>query len=981
MFMGILGNRYAQWDSGDSEDGFAIRSIDCRVFIYGVEVTEHLMSDLTISRVLRDGEGTCNFTLDNNYDKFVLRSQNFPGTVDWQETYLTDTWNTSKLALRKSATDGESMRFIGEGIKSDGGYFLYHENAKKELFLKKVAANSKLRGEYLNTDIPNLKYPDTYALNVGEVVIHRMDHLRVFILDPLMDTAEVASGDLKTARWLPAFTGFVDIVTKSMNQETGASALSVACVDVRNMLKRKRVLLNPDISVSASPNPHNDIAGIFSNVVRHATNGTATTNVFANMSFDKTIAFLICNIKDDQSKLVDIKPDMSVFINPGNFKQIPKEVARIRNKMSEGTASSGGFGRFAVGHVFEFMPDTNKKIGTANTITDWYTLTLFGVNRTWYTDADVERIGRETYRDGEFSALSGFVHFLFPKGGIGFNNVIDRVKFDELGIDREYKPMFEIITEMCDKIDYQIQVNGMGDIMIEFPMYDFLPEYVGNDYKYVYSLGNTLMESDVNDYSESNPITCLEVTGSYVDQTGDDAQTPASDDKIKQLEYTIYVKSDYLATTYGALIDNYDCPHLTQIGGANSEENKAKLAVFGVIEFTKRLASMSSMSVNGAYNPFLYPNRPLLNFYDRRVGLIESSEISLTMRQSATSSVTLKMIRRFDDEGKCALITGFENTPFSYLNPDQSLYSLFSQNGFGSYQDIRSKFGIEIFVADKSNVGVGNDGLSLYKSGAYHSSTPSTPEDIAAINELARKHGGTPKTYATMLFNESAMDPTAVNDKVFVSDTGKVYEPTYATGIFQIMPNTWDDLVKNRSVLAALGSPLPNPALGSLPKYGGKPNSKQAWSNSFRSAYPTVKDQMAVFDSYLTLMEYRAAKSNMVGIEKYRINDSAKLGIAQFKPSKLDNFIDSGGDRNTTAMTSIEQTQNPGFTNAADYGPHVEQARSSQADAWLNYVPPAKETPASKPVTSQFAVMPSNEDLVKGMPTSSQDRLTIGAGN
>ena len=34
------------------------------------------------------------------------------------------------------------------------------------------------------------------------------------------------------------------------------------------------------------------------------------------------------------------------------------------------------------------------------------------------------------------------------------------------------------ISGMCEKIDFQIQVNGMGDLMIEFPMYDFLPEFV-----------------------------------------------------------------------------------------------------------------------------------------------------------------------------------------------------------------------------------------------------------------------------------------------------------------------------------------------------------------------------------------------------------------------------------------------------------------------------------------------------------------------
>ena len=967
--MGALGTRYKHWDSGDSEDGFGVRMIDVRVFIYGVEVTEHLMQSYNRQRVLRDAEGTCTFTLDNNYDKFVVRSENQSWSKDWQEnSYFADTWNSSALALGKIGND----RFIGDGLAGDGGYFMYHENAKRDLYNKKKTANFNFKKSYLSTE--GYDYKDTYTLLVGELVIHRMDHVRVFILDPLLDPAEVESGDVKSLRWVPDYTGFVDVVERTTDQETGASTIQISCVDIRNMMKRKRVLLNPDISVAVNPDPQSNIAGVFANIVKHTTNGVATTNVFANMSFDKTIAYLLCNVREDAGNIKDLDtyggiPSMSHFESAGHFRDQGDYIKRRREGLQNAANSSSGLGSFALGHVYQFPAEPGHDSDKQTILSSWYSLTTFGVNRTWYTDDEVTTIGSGTYAGGPYSSFSGFVHFLMPTGGLNFNNVIERVLFDSLGVEREYSSIFEIIHGMCEKIDYQMQVNGMGDLLFEFPMYDFLPEHTGDDFKYVYAVGNSLQESSVNDDSESNPVTCLEVTGSYVDQTRE-AQVP--DEKIKQLEFTVYVGSNYLATKYGPLIENYDCPHLNPIGASSPEENKVKLAVFGVIEFTKRLAAMSSMNVSAAYNPFLYPNRPLLSFYDRRVGLIESSSVTLTMRQSASSDMGLTMIRKFDENGKCALITGFENTPFSYVSPDMTMASLFSANGFGSYQDVRSKYGVEVWVADRSNVVPGTtSGLSRLAAAPVRGTPTPTKEDIAAINSLAAKHGGTPQMYASMLMNESRMSPTIANSK------------TQATGVFQLMPTSWDELVRNRPTLAALGSPLPNPRTGSLPRYdGGKSNSKQQWSRDFANAYPTVAEQITVFDAYLTLMEYRAAKGRASQVSKYRIDDSTKLGIAQFRPARLANFVDSGGNRDTTVMTAREQAANPGYSNAADYGPAVEQVRSAQAAAWLN-AGSKPQTPPSDSIqhVQNKTSMPTNNELLKSMLGSSRsasDRTVIG---
>lgn len=983
--MGILGKRYAQWDSGDVEDGYGVRMVDVRIFIYGVEVTEHIIGTVSITRAQRDAEGTVAFTLDNNYEKFILRSENFSFKVDHQEQYQADTWDSRKLKLGNQG----ALKFIGEGLKdTQGGYFLYHENAKRKLYDKKVDANARLKEAFF-TKNTNQSYLATYDLNVGDLVIHRMDHVRVWILDPLLDTAEETStGKTNVGRWMPAFTGFVDLVERNNEQEVGYSTLNINCVDLRNMLKRKRVLLNPDIANTVVPSPQADIAGLFADIIRHTTNGTATTNVFADMPFDKTIAFLMCNIKESSDSLTSLKSelDMDRFFSPGNFDAQPEVVRYNREKLEDPQVKTGGFGKFALGHIVEFpafdaeSSDKAKYNKTAGAIiSDWYALTLFGVNRTWYTDDEVTYIGSETYPEGAFSSYSGFVHFLFPKGGVGFSNVIERLQFSELGVDREYTPMFEIISGMCEKIDYQIQVNGMGDLMIEFPMYDFLPEFVGDDFKYVHAVGNCISNSNVNDDSESNPVTCLEVIGSYVDQTGENAANSDVEEKTKKLEYVVYVKSDILATKYGTLVENFDVQHLTTLS-SDPDANKVKLAVFGVIEFTKRMAALSSLHVECAYNPFLYPNRPLLSFYDRRVGLIQSVSIGLPIGQTPTTDVELYMIRKFDDNGECTLITGAPNVPFSYLDPDSLFKSMFSANGFGSYQDIRSKYGIEVCLANKQDTPPGSEGLGAIAVSPRSGTAIPTTSTIAALEALAEKHKGEPKTYVTMLFNESNMDPTAQNTTYGKNGS----PPTYATGIFQLMPGSWDDLVKNSTILAQLGSPLPTPVNGIWPEYnGGKSNNKRGWSNAFIAAYPDVERQLQVFDSYLTLVEWRTAKGKSSQIEKYRIDSPEKLGIAQFKPSKLDNFIDSGGNRDTTELSQKERDANPGWTNAADYGPGVMKKRGKQADEYLSSLPAddsSQRTQQPQDVRQVSVTSMSNDDLLKGLkPTVTRDVTSLGA--
>lgn len=1039
---GVSGTRYSQFDSGD-DDAYGIRAIDFRMFIHGVEVTEHVLGSLTISRAGRDGEGTMSFTLDNNYDKFVLRTANFAGKdpknpnaynsgKDWQEQSFTrDTWDTSglKIVNSDSSNPGEAKNFIdpNRGDSSNDGLFLFSEHAKQRLYHRKYLLNASARETYLkllstaeNAGTDFRPYMDNYRLIVGEPIVSHMDHVRCFIMDPLMDPAEVYSGDLAQVRWMPAFTGFVDVVTKSTDLMTGKATLEISCMDIRTVLKRKRMLVNATAvdGDNMLANPSAGIAGLYANLTTADLGSSDTTNDMQLMNFKQVLAAIFCNHskasptpiqsyleahqpqantsvladfktdigrfgasettgssakgltaaqKYEMDKAANLKADtankidnlkssaaiqaaeekarqdaalasraaavnagvagidstggdssanMKTLLTPGHWRQIPKVVGLIRGETgAKDIVGKFGVGRYAVGHYMEFpdtrnMSESDKKATIAHFMSDWEALTVFGTNRTWYQDSDVDTIGAQTYPGGEFSAFVGFVHYMEPSRGIGIRQFMDSTILNQMAPDREYKSVYEIINSICARIDYQFQVNGMGDIMIEPPFYDLLPTDLG-DWKYVHAVGNSVKSSSVNDDTNSNPITCLKVTGGAVNM--DDPTV--TDEKLLNNAYTLFVKSDYLTEKYGFIEEDREIHCITkvsaEVGSTVPNIDVQKLAVMGILEFTKNLAAMSSLQADAAFNPFLYPNRPYLAFYERRVGTTGSCTVTLDIGASASSGTELTMVRAFTDAGVCSTITGFANTPFSLSNPDEALKSLLDMDGSVLGNGIRTRAGVEVFITEDNKLKSANAKSLTGGSTSSTSGITKTATFVAAMQELLAKHT-----------NLKAADLVGVMMKESSTSGFRIAKNpiTSAAGIFQL---TSDSYRGTRDYARRNKLAWPTPAVTV------DLSSRTAYQDSFIAAYDEAA-QMRIWSMYISYAESIAGRKLM---------NATDLAIANNGPAFLT------GDPNRTIIVKdrngnprVDKNGQP-ITVKLDMGYVTDvhnNANSADAQSWLS---------------------------------------------
>ena len=202
-----------------------------------------------------------------------------------------------------------------------------------------------------------------------------------------------------------------------------------------------------------------------------------------------------------------------------------------------------------------------------------------------------------------------------------------------------------------------------------------------------------------------------------------------------------------------------------------------------------------------------------------------------------------------------------------------------------------------------------------------------------------------------------------------------------------MLPSSWDDLVKNKDKLAGLGSPIPPPVNGKMPKYdAGRSNTKDAWSQEFMEAYPTVEDQIRVYDAYITLAESRAANSKgskSKDIDDYRINSPERIGVTQLKPSKLDNYVDSGNDSTVVTLSDKERAVNPGIDTADGYGRDVQIQHGERADSWLAACDSSQQntdtTKTTPIVRNEKAYRDTDQAILAGLKQPQQrDRTALG---
>lgn len=886
--------RYRDHAGADQNRDEVVMFVDIRVYIMGVEVSDYLTGDVAVVRATRGTDGTCSFTLDNNFDRFIIRPENLGGKTpeyNFSQSVNPQDMGDIKIAENdpRKITPAERSWIIDNSDEARGS-FEYDERPKMELFNYKsrqvfkfssfsnsntasVTDNStggSVPGStaFVNTSskLAGLEKPK-YDLTVGACVIHLHDEVRVWIADPSIDPMSE-----EDYRWAPFFTGVVNSAAVKRTRTSGESSITVSCADIRYMMRKMRIASNVQSADQKKTYVvFDDAIGTFADALPYADASQGNVkfeNILADLSYRQLTRAIICGdsptdiqVRDDAIRQAGLAGNRLAPFGGGSDPWVDK-LAYANSHQSDPKLQIRGIGTMTLGYEVDYNRLLPKFEDRAKILEDWNDIVLFGIKGDWYTNAEVERIGlgtrpinydprvEDSDNPSPYSVLNGFVHYLFPEPyaqeTFNVRNAIERAVVTP-GSDLNMANRLDILTQSSEMLDYQFYVSPMGDIVFEFPMYDFMPLAFGK-YAACYSVADSIKSDDQNDEGDGNVVTALICRGSYTDAT-EGASNDAPNETTKDQAYTVIIKSDFMAGKYGVIPEDYSIPWLSKVwsfsttnaNGVVVDQNALKrntLISFGIIEFFKRISAMSSMSYDGIYNPFLLPNRPILNKLLRRIGLSNTVNISAPIEGAPSTSVDTSFIRKADHNDKFMTITGAANTPLSYASGDA--LALFSTAGL---DNIRTTYGIEIIDPASSMVYNANVG----------DQAPGTAQPIPTDQQRANPNQNNFSMARTIVKARERFDRMKLtNPKLhsMISDAAnKVGMDPYV--LYRIMEF---ESAGGDKINPAAAYNKKNPAKGAQGVIQFMPDTLRGMGvdpETFATRYPTVESQMPLVNQYL----------------------------------------------------------------------------------------------------------------------------------
>jgi len=620
-----------------SEDRNTVFYHNIKVFIFGADVTPWLTSQVTVSYADRNGINRCSFTLSNAYRAFDLTSENLTNKKFRSgKPYAPDGKYSEEAKFTIYTLKVESQTNTKHQVKSFGG-------VKSNIDSGGTINEGEIRDSAKAEEATTTRYP----MNPGSLVFHKYDPVRVFIQNPLTRD---------TNQWVCIFTGYLDTKPYSQNYVDGQSMINVSCQDIRVLMQNMRTASNPAVQTGnqntlffggkpGQSRQDTGDAGFFNDLISPQ---NSISHVLAGLSFKQTVNFLLFGVP---------RPD-----NKG--------------------ADSGVTGR--VGALVKTDPLTynpaDKEDKRRQTLEKWNNLITFGDTEKFLTEHHMLKIGAATFHDGSIE-VNGYkygspdiasVRFLYPSSGAPPSNLVEG-QFGDAGVDAKVEMVsrLELLVNICKSIDYQMYVSGQGDIIFEFPMYDFLPGHYNTTYSKLYTFDKHIVSDNIDDEGGS-PVTALEISSRNL--RSELADHPANAGAVQghapanELRRTIF--SNVLASRVGVHVETVFIPGVI-------EPNR--LAQLGLIEFNKRLANFSKFDLTCSYRPFIGVNRPIYHVNKYRMGITETVNYTWRIREEATVDFALNYPRKLEDRGdgkfSFRFITGGEGTPISYSTVYQHAFA------------------------------------------------------------------------------------------------------------------------------------------------------------------------------------------------------------------------------------------------------------------------------------------------------------------
>ena len=468
--------------------------------------------------------------------------------------------------------------------------------------------------QYKSSPGRNPKSPKTgeflvWPLNPFSAIIHKHDPVRVFLHDPT--TADFD-------RWLYGFTGYVEKVSYTDDYITSGGTLSISCYDIRALMQKMRVQTNPLLQKGTTAlNPEKLEVFYKEGFFKDLRSGSVQSHNYANKSFENVFEELT-----------------SGTMNEGKLKR----------------AKNAGVGRLAFKQRVRYPDKGGSSDKNTKILEDWHKLVVFGSTNTYLTMAEVIRIGEGSVWDGPYSPDTQGVYQLLPLTGTGADTLVQS-SVGEVSTSFEWQTRYDLLNDFAQRIDYQWFVTPAGDVVMEFPMYDFDPDDFG-EFQDVFILNHHLISTSGSD-EDSDIVTGILAEGGHPHAKIDQATSQtAHDNSYKTAAYAIH-----LSQRFGVNVDQISFPFVPDVG---------KLRALAIVELQKRLSTAASVSVDFAFRPFLSVNRPLNNKVNGRMGITNTVGFTMNLFQDVSINASLNYVRYLGRDGKHKSISGGESMPLNY---------------------------------------------------------------------------------------------------------------------------------------------------------------------------------------------------------------------------------------------------------------------------------------------------------------------------
>lgn len=619
------------------EEQRTVMLYDYLVYICGVDVSA-FVEELNLYYQDRNGQGSVDIVLSNPFDQWIMTSSNL------RKVYRTSQDRYSEMAKKEIY---DRKKYLSQFITikptaSPDQYLNYKDPIQIPQYYDKLALQNL-------PDLVKSQFNERYGFGPGTCVFSRFDTVKIFIKNP----TDPPDQD----RWIPAFTGTVENKPFATDYVNGKSSVSIHAYDIRASMQNMRIGVNPvqnqlfNQETQARSAFFSDAAGLFADFYPTGQQRTPYDNIFAGLSFPDMVSMIITG--------------KTGWAKPGGT---PTEIENGK-----------GIGNFKPGIVYTYANKRNSQARTNNresSLEKWDNLCLFGVRsfsdktpvarNSFLTFKECKSVGTTSFWKQPNSPTDGFMHFLLPDQGLKIADMIvsSVTGYNNIMSSPDWTNRYALVSQICQQIDYEWSVTGSGDIIFEFPMYDFHPEDFGANAP-IYSLGSHLVSDEISD--EGGEL----ISGLEASSLSSDMAQRLVEQKLQGIPLPAAVQGDMrtvvvsntLASKYGARIAS-----VSLMGVVNDKSALDKLAQ---IEFNKRLADANKLTVNfSPIRPWLRPNRPLKHTERNRIGKTTSIRINMPSLREPTISVALNAVRLpISTDGRTIsyqTISGGESSPLSY---------------------------------------------------------------------------------------------------------------------------------------------------------------------------------------------------------------------------------------------------------------------------------------------------------------------------